>query len=677
MPASFTRLPVHERALARVNATVQGKYRIDRLLGIGGMASVYAATHRNGHRVAIKFLLDHLSEDSDIYRLFSREAYVANQVGHPGAVPVLDDDLDDDGCPFLIMPLLEGETMRARWERANKRLQVAEVGVLMLDVLDVLAAAHAKGIVHRDTKPDNLFVTTRGEVRVLDFGIARRTGSDGSTTVSGRMVGTPAFMPPEQALGDRNAIGPHSDCWAVGATLFTLLSSEFVHQADSGGAQLAAAATRHARSLGDVAPSLPAAIVQFVDKSLAFKPSERWHSAAEMRAALSLALHEALRERVSVAAIRVHAELVAELAPKFTDVHAEETRRPGREGQSDTARGKWPEPPHIEPTNPERGEGTPATPAKRDHVRTIMAAELTSTRPRRARRLWSLALGGVALLALAGLAVARAHTMRRPSEGANMTSWSKEGSRAGEGSTVHGVPPNDVPLNLDAEFGFHDARATPAEAVNAYNAGVQSWRDASPDLALEHFESATHFDPSFAAAHLRYALVSSWPNARTREHYQLAVQHRRDLSDADREVLEAYEPILRIPSNQRDAEHRLHLLVDKRPTDLLILNLLALTRARLGEQEGALEIIERAIEADRSLAHSWRLKGLALSLEDRRDEAELAYKACVDIAPLSTACLMRLSDLAANEGNCELSLRGCSARFSRISTRRGAEPYSG
>src|SRR5262249_36766043 len=150
-------------------------YRIEQLIGVGGMAAVYAAAHRNGNRVAIKFLLERCADDPDIRHLFSREAYVANQVDHPGAVPVLDDDVDDEGCPFLIMPLLEGETLRTRWERAKRRLLLAEVGVFLYEVLEVLESAHAKGIVHRDTKPENIFITTRGAIRVLDFGIARRT----------------------------------------------------------------------------------------------------------------------------------------------------------------------------------------------------------------------------------------------------------------------------------------------------------------------------------------------------------------------------------------------------------------------------------------------------------------------------------------------------------------------
>ncbi|WP_394834909.1 protein kinase [Pendulispora rubella] len=302
MPAS----PLHQASeleTSRIGAVVQKKYTIERLLGWGGMAAVYAAKHRNGHRVAIKFLHERFGDDSTARRHFAREAYLANGVGHPGAVPVIDDDVDEHGAAFLVMPLLEGETLRERCRRAEGRLPIAEVGRILSEVLDVLASAHAKGIVHRDIKPENIFITVGGEIRVLDFGIARHTDGDGAATLTGPMIGTPAFMPPEQAVGNSDAIGPPSDCWAVGATIFALLSGEHVHVASNVGAQLVAAATQPARSLGDVVPEVPASIVRFVDKALAFDPQARWPSASEMRAALREVFEGALGKPLDTVAI--------------------------------------------------------------------------------------------------------------------------------------------------------------------------------------------------------------------------------------------------------------------------------------------------------------------------------------------------------------------------------------
>ncbi|WP_394851159.1 protein kinase domain-containing protein [Pendulispora rubella] len=314
----------------RIGTTIRGKYRVDRLLRVGGMAAVYAATDRRGHRVAVKFLLERFADDPDILQLFDREAHAANQVNHPGAVPVLDHGVDENGAAFLVMPLLEGETLRERWERAGKSLPVAEVAVFMSDVLAVLASAHARGVIHRDIKPENLFVTRAGEVRVLDFGVARRVDDDGSATMTGRMMGTPAFMPPEQARGDRHAVGPHSDCWSTGATMFTLLSGTFVHEGGAS-AQLAATMMGHARSLAEVAPALPPVIVQFVDKALAFEPKDRWPTAEDMRHALHEAFTPALGEAVDGLAERVRERVVSELA-SGGDEDAEATRAPARVG---------------------------------------------------------------------------------------------------------------------------------------------------------------------------------------------------------------------------------------------------------------------------------------------------------------------------------------------------------
>jgi serine/threonine-protein kinase len=140
-------------ARARIGNVLRGKYRIDRVLGIGGMAVVYAATHRNKKRFAIKMLHPELSLRENIRTRFLREGYVANSVGHPGAVSVLDDDVAEDGSAFVVMELLDGAPVDVVWERYGKRVPVALALSIGDALLDVLAAAHAKGVVHRDIKP--------------------------------------------------------------------------------------------------------------------------------------------------------------------------------------------------------------------------------------------------------------------------------------------------------------------------------------------------------------------------------------------------------------------------------------------------------------------------------------------------------------------------------------------
>ncbi|MGO9710320.1 MAG: protein kinase domain-containing protein [Polyangiaceae bacterium] len=275
------------RARLRVGTTLKGKYQLDRILGVGGMAVVYAATHRNRNRVAVKVLHPELAVDASLRARFIREGYVANTVEHRGTVRVLDDDVDEDGAVFLVMELLEGETLEARWERCGRRLDAKEVAILMRDLLDVLATAHTKGIVHRDIKPENLFLTSDGTLKVLDFGIARLRAASPSATRSGHVLGTPAFMPPEQALGRVREVDALSDVWAVGATTFTLLSGRLVHEGETPEEMMVHAATRRADHVADVAPGVPTEFAEIVDRALAFEKRERWPSAQAMRDALS------------------------------------------------------------------------------------------------------------------------------------------------------------------------------------------------------------------------------------------------------------------------------------------------------------------------------------------------------------------------------------------------------
>jgi serine/threonine-protein kinase len=159
-------------------------------------------------------------------------------------------------------------------------------------LLDVVAAAHANGVIHRDIKPDNICVTRDGMVKLLDFGVARMRDR-ATATQEGTTIGTPAFMSPEQALGKVKEIDPLSDVYAVGAVMFTLLSGRFVHEGESANELLILAATRRARSVAEVVDDVPSPIVDVVDRALVFEKPLRWPSAAAMRDALVQAHQEA------------------------------------------------------------------------------------------------------------------------------------------------------------------------------------------------------------------------------------------------------------------------------------------------------------------------------------------------------------------------------------------------
>jgi len=214
---------------------------------------------------------------------------------------VLDDDVTEDGAAFLVMELLEGETLDHRWERLGT-LPPADVLDIADQLLDVLAAAHAKGILHRDLKPENLLVTNAGQLKVLDFGIARvreltqeqssRSGSsaqrhqDSGSTRSGSLLGTPAFMAPEQARGRWEDVDERTDIWAVGATMYTLLSGRHVHESDTLNEQLIQNATQRAQPISKACPDLPEAIAHVVDRALAYEKSARWPDARSFQQAV-------------------------------------------------------------------------------------------------------------------------------------------------------------------------------------------------------------------------------------------------------------------------------------------------------------------------------------------------------------------------------------------------------
>ncbi len=271
------------RARARIGQTINNKWRLDSLLGVGGMASVYGATHRNGSRAALKVLHSEFARDAGIRDRFLREGYVANKVDTIGRVGVLDDDVTDQDEPFLVMELLEGETLQQLWKRRERRVPVPEALQIADSMLDTLGLFHKAGVVHRDIKPANIFVTKDGITKVLDFGVARMREAGGEKTRAGTALGTPSFMAPEQAMGLTDSIDGRADLFSVGATLYAILSGQRLHQGRSDNEAFILAATQPAPSLARVGSELPVEVISLVDRALAWDPRNRFADAEAMR----------------------------------------------------------------------------------------------------------------------------------------------------------------------------------------------------------------------------------------------------------------------------------------------------------------------------------------------------------------------------------------------------------
>ena len=286
---------------------IAGKWRVEAVLGAGGMGTVYRARHvRNDRVVALKVLHPALSTDREARERFLREGYAANQVGHPGTVQVLDDGSTPEGA-FLVMDYLEGVPIDKLAEAHRDVLPLGVVLAITDAALDVLASAHEKGIIHRDLKPENLFLTQQGQLKVLDFGLARvrETQSAVRLTTTGVLMGTPAFMPPEQALAHWDTVEASSDVFSVGATMWTLLTGRLVHEAASATELLVKAAMNQVVGVASVLADLPGPVADVIDRSLAFDRSRRFAHAGEMAAALRLAVraaHVSVPSLASVAA---------------------------------------------------------------------------------------------------------------------------------------------------------------------------------------------------------------------------------------------------------------------------------------------------------------------------------------------------------------------------------------
>jgi len=278
-----------DRARSRVGAMVKDKWRLEALLGAGGTACVYSAVHRNGRRVAIKVLHPEMSANAGVVTRFLREGYLANRVGHPNAVAVLDDDRTDDGAVFLVMELLEGHSLESHAKTGGERLPRSTVLRLVDETLDVLAAAHAKGIVHRDIKPANLFMTLEGHIKVLDFGIARIAEplGDAPLTHTGFAIGTPSFMPPEQARGRWEMVDARTDVWAVGATAYALLIGDRPRHGETTQEEMLLAMTQPLPPLASVLPDIAPEVAAVIDRAVAYDRNARWPDAMAMRQALS------------------------------------------------------------------------------------------------------------------------------------------------------------------------------------------------------------------------------------------------------------------------------------------------------------------------------------------------------------------------------------------------------
>jgi serine/threonine protein kinase len=259
-------------------------WTLERVLGTGATATVYAARNPSGARAAVKILNPEMRGRPEVRERFLREREAASSINHPGVVQVVQQASIEAGEAYLVMELLEGQTLAERAQRSGPP-PLPELLGLVDQVLDVLAVAHDAGVVHRDLKPANLFVTEQGQVKLLDFGVARlvEPGAQSTTTRLGVTLGTSAYMSPEQAQGKSAEVDGRSDLFAVGAVMFRLLTGRRVHEGQTDSELAAAMATRPAPPTASVAAGLPADVCSIIDIALSFSKDARYPDARTMQ----------------------------------------------------------------------------------------------------------------------------------------------------------------------------------------------------------------------------------------------------------------------------------------------------------------------------------------------------------------------------------------------------------
>ncbi len=438
-----------------------GKYRIVERLGRGGMGTVYKAIDETLDReVAIKVLNADLG-DTDLLKRFRAEAVTLARLNHPGIATLYELYRDDENL-LMVMEYVRGETVHDLCERLGP-LAPPQAAHLAMQVLDALSHAHRSGVVHRDLKPANLMVADTGNIKVMDFGIARVLGTE-HFTQGGYMMGTPAYMAPEQVLG--GDIDGRADLYAVGVVLYRLLSGQLPFSADTAIAMVQKQVNDSPIPIAQHQPGLPPWCARVLEQALAKAPEDRFQTADDFRAALMSAVQpQALSELPTMA---TPTPTAIRISPDVTRGHQATAGYSGLASSRAVMTPSVAMPPAAAAVPPHATDSTPAPPPVRAHDVSTTTVVLG--------RKHLVGIGAIALVLLVGLAALSYFALRRsafpqlqigavPAEDAAGQPPAQGGAQAGDAAAAGASDAAPSPAGVTAPTAGTTASSAPAAPV--------------------------------------------------------------------------------------------------------------------------------------------------------------------------------------------------------------------
>ncbi len=592
------------------------RYVIEELLGEGGMAQVYRARDPRLHRrVALKILrksTDGAPETSGrATDLVLREARASAALDHPNAVAVFDVG-EAQELLFIAMELVNGKSLRTFVSDASVPWDIKLRW--MVDAARALGAAHDKGLVHRDVKPENIMVRDDGVVKVLDFGIAKRTIVDVSLvgtadeaftqSIAGGILGTPWYLSPEHLRGE--VVDGRADQFSWAVATYELLTGKLPWPKGVDGFQLVLAILNaYPEKPSAHVPNLPSIADAALMKALAKIPSQRFDAMESVVTALEGLCSPSRR---SWADVQTVATTKTDPAPAMTPL------APVALGAS----------------------GAQITDGSATLSNTGPAPRSSLARPA------AVVVTAMACAAVVGLLSARLARTTGDDAGAPVPA-----------SPVASASASARPTPLTA---LPPPRSTVPEALTAYASFRQSFRDADWASAVKALETAVERDPTLAAAHLRLAFMRSLEADKeglVRSSFHAATRNRANLDERDMALLDALEPYLqRDPSDPLEAERRLEAVSERWPQDAEIAYVLGSVRYDRGDLAAAVDAFEAATAIDPGFAQAQSARGGCLAYLGRWDDAQTALEAALRQSPTATEALWYEAEIDEQQGKC-------------------------